>query len=88
MTNFSLHQAGFAPAQGSLTISKDIFALELLPTHGGAHSGGVRRVPKGAYLQVCGQGFNDRTIQVRWEGRLCFVFLQDVGPADAPYTVS
>ena len=87
MKDFSLRQAGSAPARRNLTISKDIFALELLPASGGSHSGGVRRVPKGAYLQVCGQGFNDRTIQVRWEGRLCFVFLQDVRPADVAYPV-
>ncbi|HSU31293.1 MAG TPA: hypothetical protein VLJ11_08655 [Bryobacteraceae bacterium] len=87
MNTFSLRQTSPAPARGSLTISRDIFALELLPANSGAHSGGIRRVPKGAYLQVCGQGFNDRTIQVRWEGRLCFVFLQDVVPAEAAYTV-
>jgi hypothetical protein len=66
------------PLLRTLTVSQDIAALELLPTHRGSHSGRITPVPKGARFEVCGPGFTERTIQVRWEGRLCFVFLQDV----------
>ena len=85
MNDISLFSQDAKCAGGSFTASKDIFALELVPASNGSHSGGVRRVPKGAYLQVCGNGFNERTVQVRWEGRLCFVFLQDVGPLESAY---
>jgi hypothetical protein len=68
----------FFPFQQTITVSKEISALELISTNSGSHSRQITPVPKGACLQVCGQGFNERTIQVRWEGRLCFVFLQDV----------
>ena len=68
--------------QGTLTLSKEISALELVSTNNGAHAGKITPVPKGACLQVCGSGFNERTIKVRWEGRLCFVFLQDVEPVE------
>ncbi len=67
--------------QRTFTVSKEISALELRPDSSGSYSGGITPVPKGACLKVCGQGFNERTIQVRWDGRLCFVFLQDVEPA-------
>ena len=64
--------------QDTLIMSKDISALELLSTNTGAHSGQITPIPKDACLQVCGRGFNERTIKVRWQDRLCFVFLQDV----------
>jgi hypothetical protein len=30
-------------------------------------------------LQVCGEGFNDKTVQVRLGGSLYFVFREDLG---------
>jgi hypothetical protein len=68
--------------QETLTVSKEISALELISTNNGARSRKITPVPKGACLQVCGHGFNERTIQVRWEGKLCYVFLQDVEPVE------
>jgi hypothetical protein len=68
--------------QETLTLSKEISALELISTNNGARSGKITPVPKGACLQVCGYGFNERTIQVHWEGRICYVFLQDVEPME------
>jgi hypothetical protein len=72
------------PVQGVLTVPQALSALELLPAHRGAHSGRITPVPKGTRLQVCGRGFNERTVQVRWEGRVGFVFLQDVEPVETP----
>ena len=63
-----------------VTAPKAISALERLPTHNGAHAGRITPVPEGTRLQVCGRGFNERTIRVRWEGRQGYVFLQDVEP--------
>ena len=71
------------PVPRLLTAPQALSALELLPAHSGAHAGRLTPVPKGTRLQVCGQGFNERTIQVRWEGRVGFVFLQDVEPVEA-----
>jgi hypothetical protein len=67
----------------TVTVSKDIAALELLPTRNGAHTGRITPVPQGTCLEVCGHGFTERTIRVRWEGRLGFVFLQDVNLMEA-----
>jgi hypothetical protein len=67
------------PLPQTVTAPKDLVALELLPTCNGTHTGRIAPVPQGTRLEICGQGFTDRTIQVRWEqGRLGFVFLQDV----------
>src|SRR3982751_6078283 len=67
-------------AQRTIIVSQEIAALELLPTSSGAHAGCLTPVPQGTRLEVCGRGFTERTIQVRWEGRLGFIFLQDVEP--------
>src|SRR3954451_16622500 len=72
----------FLPLPQIITVPQDIAALELLPTPSGAHAGRLTPVPKGARLEICGRGFTERTIQVRWEGRLGFVFLQDVEPLE------
>jgi len=71
--------------QGTLTTPKDISALELISTNNEKHSGQITPIPKNACLQVCGHGFNERTIKVRWQGRLCFVFLQDVEPVETSH---
>jgi len=70
----------YYPVQETLTVSKEISALELISTNNGARSRKITPVPKGACLQVCGHGFNERTIQVYWEDKLCYVFLQDIEP--------
>jgi hypothetical protein len=74
---------GYFPLPQTAIVSKEIAALELLPTHNGAHAGRITPVPQGTCLEVCGRGFTERTIQVRWEGRLGFVFLQDVDLREA-----
>jgi hypothetical protein len=67
---------------GIVTAPKTISALERLPTHQGAHAGRITPIPEGTRLQVCGYGFNERTLEVRWEGRQGFVFLQDIAPVE------
>jgi hypothetical protein len=68
------------PAQQTIMVSQEIAILELLPAAKGAHAGRITPVPKGAHLEICGKGFTERTIQVRWGGHLGFAFLQDVEP--------
>jgi hypothetical protein len=73
----------FQPVDGSLKIPKEISALEILSTNTGVRSGQITAIPKNTYVQVCGRGFNERTIQVRWNERLCYVFLQDIESAES-----
>ena len=56
-----------------------ISAIQLTPTNGGgARLGMITQLPQTAQLEVCGDGFNDRTIKVRWRDSFYFVFRADV----------
>ena len=63
----------------SITLSKIIAAINIRETED-RHTrlGLIAQLPAGARLEVCGSGFNERTLKVRWEGRLYFVFVQDL----------
>ena len=38
----------------------------------------ITQLPRGAELQLCGEGFNDRTVRVKWAESFYMVFLQDL----------
>jgi hypothetical protein len=62
-----------------ITLSKVIAAINIEQTENGhTHLGLIGQLPQGAHLEVCGEGFNERTLKVRWEGRHYFVFVQDL----------
>jgi hypothetical protein len=67
-------------------LQKNIAAIQVLPTGNSEEPrlGMITQLPAGAELQVCGEGFNERTMKVQWAGGLYFVFLQDV---DSPLTM-
>ena len=66
-------------AEKAYTLSNEIPAMELIPApNGETRLGPVSRIPEGAELEACGQGFNDRTLKVRCQGKFYFVFLQDL----------
>ena len=67
------------------TLSDEICAMQLLPGENGtAVLGPVVTMPKGAQLDACGPGFNDRTLKVRSDGAFYFVFLQDLDAQRKP----
>jgi hypothetical protein len=39
-------------------------------------------LPKGAVLLICGPGFNDRTLKVRWQDHAYYVFERDLVQED------
>jgi hypothetical protein len=62
-----------------VTLSKVIAAINIRETEDGhMRMGLISQLPQGAELQICGEGFNERTIKVRWGERLYFVFVQDI----------
>jgi hypothetical protein len=74
------------PVQRTLRLAKDICALELVPAERGeARFGGIVELRKGTCLEVCGSGFNDRTIKAHCEGHFYFIFLRDIEPATEFY---
>ena len=68
--------------EATITVPKEISALELVQTEAGERLGQIAAVPKGTCLELCGSGFNERTIKVRFEKHLYFVFLQDLAPPE------
>ncbi len=66
-------------ADQAYTLSEDVFAMELVRVENGdPRLGPVSKIPRGAEIQACGDGFNERTIKIRWQGKFYFVFLQDL----------
>ena len=45
---------------------------------GGGKLGLLVQLETGTTIQVCGEGFNERTVKVNANGRFYFVFLQDI----------
>jgi hypothetical protein len=72
-----------AAARSVFTLSKPIAAINFhLTETGEPRTGLITQLPKDAAIEVCGGGFNDRTIAVRWKDSLYFVFLQDIEPPE------
>ena len=40
--------------------------------------GTILQLPEGAQIRFIGDGFNERTVKVSWEGANYFVFLEDL----------
>ena len=66
-------------SESSCVLSEEILAMELISTPTGQMQlGPLCSLPKGAEIEVCGAGFNDRTTKIRSHGQFFFVFLQDL----------
>ena len=79
-------EALYIPSQltieGSCQLNKSIAAIELLTGDNGAgRLGAVLQLPFGSQLEVCGAGFNERTLKVRSNNKFYFVFWQDLKQA-------
>ena len=62
------------------TLSSNVAAIQLLPADstGETRLGMITQLPRGAELYVYGDGFNERTVRVRWADGFYFVFRQDL----------
>ncbi|MGI9074656.1 MAG: hypothetical protein ACR2JB_25815 [Bryobacteraceae bacterium] len=48
----------------------------------GPELGAISHLPEGAELTLCGEGFNETTLKIRWEGQSYFIFAQDIAPLE------
>lgn len=72
-----------SPHFDRIRLSKSIAALQIRPFEGDKEQKAfLTQIPKGAELQVCGNGFTARTRRVESGGNLYFVFLQDIEEAE------
>jgi len=60
-------------------VSKNIPGIQLVATEDRPERLGLfRQLPETAKLEICGDGFDDRTVKVRWLDSFYFVFRQDL----------
>jgi hypothetical protein len=77
----ALFSAPFAP---SFRLPNSIAAIPASCARAGRPElGAISHLPEGAELTFCGEGFNETTLKVRWEGQFYFIFVQDITPAQA-----
>ena len=69
-----------------MCLSRVIPAFELVPEpNGQSKLGTISRLPCRAMLEVCGDGFNNRTIKVRMDATYYFVFRSDLPKTECTY---
>ena len=72
------------PAQNTYTLPRNISAIQVLSAaEGGTRMGTILQLPEGTQVRVCGDGFNERTVKVSWEGGYYFLFFEDLEPERA-----
>ena len=59
-------------------LSKTACAVQLIRNPNGAGLGPLRQLGVGTTVELCGDGYNDRTVKVRANGDCFFVFLEDL----------
>lgn len=62
-----------------ISLLKHISAIQLVPAQDGhAKLGLLSQLAPGTIVEVCGNGFNERTVKVRSSNQYYFVFLEDL----------
>ena len=62
-----------------IVLSKNISAIQVLFDEiGRRRMGTLIQLPEGAALEVCGEGFDPKTVKVSWEGAVYYVFLAEL----------
>jgi hypothetical protein len=75
----SLHLTDPVVLNRVYTLPNDITAMQILPFEdSGARLSPVCRLPRGARIEACGDGFDRNTLKVAYEGQYYFVFLDDL----------
>ena len=61
------------------SLAKNAPAMQLMPDGTGKlRLSTLIRLPDGAEVKLCGEGYNDRTAKVLWEGATYYVFRDDL----------
>lgn len=73
----------------AVVLSKAIPAIELVPVENcKARLGRISEIAEGARLEICGSGFNERTIKARWGEGFYFVYVRDLEMAEEKAAVA
>lgn len=61
------------------TLPRNTSAIQAISElDGNTRLGMILQLPEGAEVRVCGEGFNERTVKVCWEGGFYYVFVDDI----------
>ena len=62
----------------TLTLPKNTAAIQICPDNRGKiRLGTLMQLPSGARLEVIGDGFDEHTARVAWEGSSYYIFLEE-----------
>jgi hypothetical protein len=71
--------AGLAFEGTTFTLPRNISAIQAVSEpEGSVRLGTLLQLPEGTQVRVCGDGFNERTVKVAWEGAYYFIFWEDL----------
>jgi hypothetical protein len=60
-------------------LARNAPAMQIIPDGSGKlRLGALVRLPDGAEVEICGEGFDDRTAKIIWQGSSYYVFLDDL----------
>ena len=68
----------YAPVEVRIVPARISAIPVLAADDGGRRLGTITQLPRGAELQISGEGFNDRTVKVRCHDSFYFVFRDDI----------
>ena len=73
----------------TFTLPRNISAIQAISgPDESVRLGTILQLPEGTQVRVCGDGFNERTAKVAWEGAYYFIFWEDLEAEGALQTRS
>ena len=78
-----------SPARRCLTLSRSICVIRFTSpkTNGDRSYGGLAELAAGTPVEICGAGFNNRSLKISANHREYFVFIRDLDDADEFATI-
>ena len=75
----STETQGSEPFRERQRLPREISAIQILAAgEGQARMGLIVSIPEGSEVELCGIGFNDRTVRICWQGAYYFTFRDDL----------
>jgi hypothetical protein len=62
-------------------LSRSVCAIQLVKRQSGTRLGPLTQLHVGTTVEICGEGYNERTLKVRMNGDYFFIFSQDLDVA-------
>jgi hypothetical protein len=75
----STETQGSQPSRERQRLPREISAIQVLTApEGQARMGLIVSIPEGSEVELCGIGFNNRTVRICWQGAYYFTFRDDL----------